>query len=70
VPDSKKGEKIVLLLQGEISIDELKSKIKNLNLNPLFVPSLYFKVEQLPKLGSGKADLKGVKKLAQELAGE
>ena len=69
VPDSKKGEKIVLLLQGDISIEELKSKISTLGLNPLFVPSLYFKVEQLPKLGSGKADLKGVKKLAIKLAG-
>jgi acyl-[acyl-carrier-protein]-phospholipid O-acyltransferase/long-chain-fatty-acid--[acyl-carrier-protein] ligase len=53
-----------------MEIDDLKAKIKELNLNPLFVPSLYFKVDELPKLGSGKADLKGVKKLALELAGE
>ncbi len=70
VPDSKKGEKIVLLAEGEIDLEELKIKIKNLNLNPLFVPSIYFKVEEIPKLGSGKTDLKGLKKLAQELANE
>jgi acyl-[acyl-carrier-protein]-phospholipid O-acyltransferase/long-chain-fatty-acid--[acyl-carrier-protein] ligase len=58
------------MLEGVMEIDELKAKIKELNLNPLFVPSLYFKVDELPKLGSGKADLKGVKKLALELAGE
>ncbi len=68
VPDSKKGEKIVALLEGNIEIDDFKAKIKELNLNPLFVPSLYFKVEDIPKLGSGKTDLKGVKKMALELA--
>ncbi len=68
VPDSKKGEKIVLMLEGEISLEELKEKIKSLNLNPLFVPSLYFKVDEIPKLGSGKTDLKGAKKLAMELS--
>jgi acyl-[acyl-carrier-protein]-phospholipid O-acyltransferase/long-chain-fatty-acid--[acyl-carrier-protein] ligase len=70
IPDAKKGEKLVLMLEGVMEIDDLKAKIKELNLNPLFVPSLYFKVDELPKLGSGKADLKGVKKLALELAGE
>jgi acyl-[acyl-carrier-protein]-phospholipid O-acyltransferase/long-chain-fatty-acid--[acyl-carrier-protein] ligase len=37
-------------------------------MNPLFVPSLYFKVDELPKLGTGKADFKGAKKVAQELS--
>ncbi len=67
VPDEKKGEKIVLLAEGEIDIDNLKLRIKELNINPLFVPSLYFVVEDIPKLGSGKTDLKGLKKLALEL---
>jgi len=69
VPDAKKGEKIVLMLEGELEIEELKAKIKELKLNPLFIPSLYYKVEQIPKLGSGKIDLKGAKKMALELAG-
>ncbi|NPA28003.1 MAG: acyl-[ACP]--phospholipid O-acyltransferase [Epsilonproteobacteria bacterium] len=67
VPDSKKGEKLVLLLEGEMSIDELKQKIKELKLNPLFIPSIYFKVKEIPKLGSGKVDLKGLKKMVLEL---
>jgi len=67
VPDSKKGERIVCLIEGKIEIDELKEKIKNLNLNPLFIPSSYYKVEEVPKLGSGKLDLKGLKKRALEL---
>ncbi len=68
LPDAKKGEKLVLLLEGEIEIDELKEKIKNIEMNPLFVPSEYFKVEELPKLGTGKADFKGAKRLAKELS--
>jgi acyl-[acyl-carrier-protein]-phospholipid O-acyltransferase/long-chain-fatty-acid--[acyl-carrier-protein] ligase len=64
LPDEKKGEKLVLLLEGEMELDALKEKIKSLEMNPLFVPSLYFKVDELPKLGTGKADFKGTKKLA------
>jgi len=67
IPDSKKGEKLVLLLEGEKEIDILKKEIKELGLNPLFVPSHYFKVETIPKLGTGKSDFKGAKKLALEL---
>jgi len=69
IPDAKKGEKIVLLLEGTKELDELKEEIKTLNLNPLFVPSSYFKVDVVPKLGTGKADFKGAKKMALELVG-
>jgi acyl-[acyl-carrier-protein]-phospholipid O-acyltransferase/long-chain-fatty-acid--[acyl-carrier-protein] ligase len=68
LPDAKKGEKLVLLLEGEMDLDDLKEKIKGIEINPLFVPSEYFKVEELPKLGTGKADFKGAKRLAKELS--
>ncbi|MEA1954855.1 MAG: acyl-[ACP]--phospholipid O-acyltransferase [Campylobacterota bacterium] len=68
LPDEKKGEKLVLMLEGETELEVLKEEIKSLKLNPLFVPSTYFKVEALPKLGTGKADFKGAKKLAGELS--
>ena len=67
IPDAKKGEKLVLLLEGEMVLDEIKEKIKSLGMNPLFVPREYFKVEELPKLGTGKADFKGSKTLALTL---
>jgi len=67
VPDIKKGEKLVLLLEGKKDINSLKEEIKELGLNPLFVPTHYFKVEAVPKLGTGKADFKGAKKMALEL---
>ena len=67
IADIKKGEKLVLLLEGDMELDMLKEQIKSLEMNPLFVPSEYYKVEELPKLGTGKADFKGAKKLAGEL---
>jgi acyl-[acyl-carrier-protein]-phospholipid O-acyltransferase/long-chain-fatty-acid--[acyl-carrier-protein] ligase len=67
IPDTKKGERVVLLLEGTQDIDELKKQIKGLDMNPLFVPSSYFKVDEVPKLGTGKADFKGAKKLALAL---
>jgi len=68
IPDEKKGEKLVLLLEGEIELEILKEKIKSLGMNPLFVPSEFYKVDALPKLGTGKADFKGLKKLALTLS--
>ena len=67
-PDSKKGEKVVLLYNGDISQEELKSRIKEASLNPLMQPSAYHHLEEMPKLGSGKTDLKMAKKLATELS--
>jgi len=69
IPDAKKGERVVLMLEGEEDLDALKEKIKGLEMNPLFVPSSYFKVDEIPKLGTGKADFKGAKRLALELVG-
>jgi len=67
LPDEKKGEKLVLLLEGEMEVEVLKEQVKVLGMNPLFVPSEYYKVDEIPKLGTGKADFKGAKKMASEL---
>ena len=70
LPDVKKGERLVLLLEGEMSLTLLQEKIKALDINPLFVPSEYYKVEEIPKLGTGKADFKGAKRVAKVLSEE
>ena len=67
-PDAKKGEKVVLLYNGEIDENELKKMIKNSSLNPLMIPSEYYLLDEMPKLGSGKTDLKKAKKIATELS--
>ncbi len=67
IPDEKKGERLVLLYEGEDEIEKVKEDIKAIGLNPLFVPTSFYKVESIPKLGTGKSDFKGAKSLALEL---
>ncbi len=68
IPDEKKGEAVVLLFEGERQIDDVMHAIGTLGMNPLFVPAKAYKVDEIPVLGTGKADFKGAKKLAQELS--
>jgi len=67
ITDSKKGEQIVLLYSGAIDPQELKQQLLNAKLNSLFLPSQFFLVEELPKLGTGKADFSKAKNLAEKL---
>lgn len=65
--DDKKGEKIVLLYEGDKTTDEIKNLIKSSNLNPLMRPTVIYKVDKIPVLGTGKVNFKGVKELASKL---
>lgn len=67
VPDAAKGEKIVLLYQGEKEPSQVLSELRATDFPPIMLPSLAFQVEKVPKLGSGKADFTTAKKLAKEL---
>jgi acyl-[acyl-carrier-protein]-phospholipid O-acyltransferase/long-chain-fatty-acid--[acyl-carrier-protein] ligase len=64
VPDAKKGERIVLLVAEEIDPDALRRALLDAGVNPLSVPSEVRQVEAIPKLGSGKTDFSGAKRLA------
>lgn len=65
VPDSTKGEQLVLISTRDITADQLREKLLGAGLPTLWVPRQILKVEQIPLLGSGKLDLKGCKALAQ-----
>ena len=67
VPDSAKGERIVLLYQSEKEPAQVLSELRAADFPPIMLPSLAFKVEKVPKLGSGKADFTTAKKVAKEL---
>jgi acyl-[acyl-carrier-protein]-phospholipid O-acyltransferase/long-chain-fatty-acid--[acyl-carrier-protein] ligase len=69
IPDSAKGEKIVLLYQGEKDPKDVLSELRASGFPPIMLPSAAFAVEKVPKLGTGKADFTTAKKLAKELAG-
>ncbi|RDU71646.1 MFS transporter [Helicobacter aurati] len=68
LPDSKKGEKIVLLIESIGNIHEqVIDTIKASTIIPLKKPSQYFIVDSIPVLGSGKVDLKSAKELAMQI---
>lgn len=68
LPDPKRGEKIVVLYTYEGNLDELYARLADSGLPNLWVPEKrnFFKVAAMPLLGSGKLDLPGLKKMAQE----
>ena len=70
VPDTRKGEKIVLLVSGDIDLKELKNILIEAKIHSLYLPSSYHKVDSIPKLVTGKVDLKNAKKVIQKLEGK
>ena len=69
VPDGTKGEKIVLLYSGDKPEDEVKTMLRQIGLPALMVPGAVLKLDELPKLGSGKFDVQTGKKIAMERLG-
>ena len=67
VPDSSKGERIVLLVKGAENVEEISRSLRKSGIPPLMLPGSVFSVDSIPKLGSGKWDFPGMKKLAVEL---
>jgi len=64
VPDPKKGERIVLLVAADLDPDKLRKALIEARMNPLTIPAEIRPVERIPKLGSGKTDFSGARKLA------
>ncbi len=69
VPDERKGERLAVLhTLDEAAIPDILAKVAATGLPNLFIPRRdhFIKVEQLPVLGSGKLDLRAVKRIAME----
>ena len=69
IPDEKKGERLAVLhTWDERRIPDILEKLSAGGLPNLFIPSRnnFVKVEALPVLGTGKLDLRGVKRIAME----
>ncbi len=71
LPDDKRGEKLVVLCLPQVDVATLTEQLKKSDLPNLWVPDkeMYFRIESLPLLGTGKLDLSGIKKRAGELVG-
>ncbi|BCA56298.1 putative fused MFS-type Permease and bifunctional Acyl-[acyl-carrier-protein]-phospholipid O-acyltransferase/Acyl-[acyl-carrier-protein] synthetase [Nitrospira sp. KM1] len=69
IPDEKKGERLAVLhTLDEARIAEILDKVTAQGLPNLFIPSRsqFVKVDALPLLGTGKLDLRAVKRIAME----
>ncbi len=69
VEDEKKGERLIVIHTLEASkIPEILERMKNSGLPALFIPkeNQFLRVEALPLLGTGKIDLRQIKKIAKE----
>ena len=73
VPDSRKGERLIVLhTKLDKSVEDLRKGLAAAGLPNLFIPAAdsFLEIPELPILGTGKLDLKGLKKMALEKFGE
>ncbi|WP_309382660.1 AMP-binding protein [Cerasicoccus frondis] len=64
--DDSKGEALVLFTTFDIAESTLRDKAKDAGLANLWTPKIVRKVDAIPVLPTGKLDLKGLKKLAEQ----
>jgi acyl-[acyl-carrier-protein]-phospholipid O-acyltransferase/long-chain-fatty-acid--[acyl-carrier-protein] ligase len=70
VPDEKRGERLIVLhTKLSKTADELRKGLTEAGLPNLFIPSAdsFFEIPELPVLGTGKLDLRGIKSVALEM---
>lgn len=70
VPDTKKGERIVVLCRNiTMSPDEIVNALRNEAVPNLWIPTpqSFKKVDEIPVLGTGKLDLRRIRELALSL---
>jgi acyl-[acyl-carrier-protein]-phospholipid O-acyltransferase/long-chain-fatty-acid--[acyl-carrier-protein] ligase len=68
-PDSRKGERIVLMVatnQTDLKVDSIKQLLIEDKCNPLLLPSEIREIDRVPKLGSGKTDFSNAKKMIMD----
>ena len=70
VEDEKKGEKLIVIHTIDLNTAEINKKLKEAGLPNLWIPDKksYIKIDELPILGSGKLDLKSLKKIGVHLS--
>ena len=72
VVDEKKGERLVVLHTSiSKTPEELRKELGERGLPNLYIPSedSFYRVENIPVLGTGKLDLRGVKQMALQVSG-
>ncbi len=67
LPDAKKGEKVILLLAGDHDPKAMRRQLVESGMNPLMLPAVIHRMDEVPKLGSGKTDFATARQIAQQL---
>jgi Acyl-CoA synthetases (AMP-forming)/AMP-acid ligases II len=66
VPNPAKGEALVLLSTLDVDLQQLRPALAESGVPNLWIPRTMRRVDLIPALASGKLDLAGCKKLAEE----
>ena len=72
VPDEKKGERLIVLhKQLDVTPEQIREHLLKKGLPKIWIPAqdCFLQIEEIPLLGTGKLDLKGVSELAREVMG-
>jgi acyl-[acyl-carrier-protein]-phospholipid O-acyltransferase/long-chain-fatty-acid--[acyl-carrier-protein] ligase len=69
-PDDRKGEAVVVLHEGEIDARAVEKAMLAAGVPGLMIPSRWFSVDTIPKLGSGKTDFVAARAVASAALGE
>ncbi len=69
LPDEKKGEKVVLLLNAAIEPAQLREQLVVGGIAPLMLPAEIHPVTEVPLLGSGKTNFPAAREMALQLSG-
>ncbi len=64
IPDVKRGERLVVLSDSPLDDSAMRKQLLQHGLSQLAIPSLWFEVESLPRLGTGKTDFVRAKEIA------
>ena len=67
LPDERKGEKLIAISNCPLDPQWLREELIAAGFNALALPTHYFTVVTVPKLGSGKTDFGGAREMAIEL---
>lgn len=66
VPDSSKGEALVVLTTRPVDANEIRSKLQTSGLPNLWIPRKFVSVPEIPHLATGKLDLRKIRELAEQ----
>ena len=64
LPDSTKGEALILLTVPDLTAEQIREKLSGAGLPNLWIPKMVRRVDRIPVLGSGKLDLGASRRMA------